>query len=218
MRRPRLPRVLALLAPLALLLPACTVEGLDELASGGNDDDDEDEDQDDDETEGDEDSDTEGDDDPKPSIESGDEPSESDSESASNSNSESASATEGGEESSGGWDPSGSTGSYPETSGDLPGDDACVSYCNVELACDAYYPSVEECVQACAEQSAGAGACADSFAGMNLCLGSLGCEDFDAFWAALAALQNGEEVGSFPCDVALLEFVQCAEGGAGAGA
>jgi hypothetical protein len=211
MNRLRVPRVLALLAPLSLLLPACTIDGLDELASGGNDDDDEEEEE---ETEGEEESDTEGGIDPKPSIESGDEPSEPDSESAS----ESASATEGGEESSGGWDPSETTGSYPETSGELPGDDACVSYCTVELACDAYYASVEECVQACAEQSASAGACADSFAGMNLCLGSLGCEDFATFWAALAALSNGEDVGSFPCDAALVEFVQCAEGGAGTGA
>lgn len=208
----RVPRLLALLAPLSLFLPACTIDGLDELASGGNDDDDDEEEEE--ETEGEEESDTEGDDDPKPSIESGDEPNESGNEP----NSESASATEGGEESSGGSDPSETSGWEPETSGDLPGDDACVSYCTVELACDAYYASVDECVQACGEQTASAGACADSFANMNLCLGSLGCEDFGAFWAALAALENGDEVGSFPCDVALIEFAQCAEGGAGAGA
>jgi hypothetical protein len=217
MNRFRLPRALALLAPLSLLLPACTIDGLDELASGGNDDDDDDEEEEEEEeTEGEEDSDTEGDDDPKPSIESGDEPNESGDEPDSESASES--ATEGGEESSGGWDPSETSGWDPETGGELPGDDACTSYCHVELACDAVYASVEECVASCGEQTASVAACADSFAGMNLCLGSLGCEEFSAFWAALAALENGEDVGSFPCDAALLEFAQCAEGGAGAGA
>ena len=187
MQLPRLPRLLALSTPLTLLLAvaptACTIDGLDELGNGSEDDD---EDEDAEETEG---AETEGED--RPSIESGD------------------GEEEGGDEEPG----SESGGEDPETSGGEPTPGACAAYCEVELACDAVYASVDECVAACSDEVAAVGACADPFLAMTECLGTLDCEAFATFWASVDELYQTGEVAPFPpCDQAFIDFANCVQG------
>jgi hypothetical protein len=91
----------------------------------------------------------------------------------------------------------------------------CVAYCQVELACSQYYASVEECQAACADEVASVGECAPHYDALNECLGTLGCEDYSAFWIALDEIYNTGETGPFPCDQPFMELALCSSGGSG---
>jgi hypothetical protein len=91
----------------------------------------------------------------------------------------------------------------------------CVAYCEVELACGQYYASADECQTACAEELASVGECAPHLDAVNECLGTLGCEEYAAFWVAIDELLNTGETGPFPCDQPFMEFALCGSGGSG---
>ena len=114
------------------------------------------------------------------------------------------------------------TGEDPDWPGDtddggtggFPPSDACGAYCETELACDDFYPSEQDCMAECDGMRAEAAACAPALDELNACLGSLNCEEFSVYWAAIEAIANEQDPGEFPCLPQLAEFANCLDAGA----
>ena len=104
---------------------------------------------------------------------------------------------------------------YGTDTGGGSGGAGCVAYCEVELACGQFYASAAECQAACADEVASAGECAPQYDAVNECVGTLSCEDYNAFWIAIEELINTGETGPFPCDQPFMEFALCGSGGSG---
>jgi len=129
------------------------------------------------------------------------------------SDTEEASETDDGDDSSGpSLTTAGDDPDEPSADGSSGGSEpssACEAYCQVELACDEFYETNVECVEACERDRSDSAACGPAYDATNACLATLDCDAFFDFWIAMSMLESGEDPGEFPCAAALYDYVVC---------
>lgn len=102
-----------------------------------------------------------------------------------------------------------------DSSGGIAPSLACAAYCETELACDTFYDSESECVEACEADRLDSGDCGPAFDAVNVCLGELSCDAAFDFWLALSAIGMGEDPGDFPCREVFFDYAACLDTGSG---